>query len=237
MNEIIESRSSAIPVVTGSASAGGLQHYRGMIDLILPEDRFAFAGTLMQMHRDRKRVFVDRFGWKLASPGSWLEVDQFDNEQAVYLVAADTSGQHQASVRLLPSTQPHMLLSIFAGLCAEGAPVGEDCWEVSRLVTSPANACGTSVLKVHRLLALALVEFASLNDIRSYTLVTESNRVPALLSVGWTVRPLGLPKAHLGQELQALQILVAPDTLSLMRRKLHLSTPVLRRRPVNREAA
>lgn len=208
-----------------------------MIDLVLPEDRLAFAGSLMQMHRDRKEVFVDRFGWKLPSPGSWLEVDQFDNEHAVYLIASDTSGQHQASVRLLPSTQPHMLASMFGNLCADGVPVGDDCWEVSRLVTAPANACGMSVVKVHRLLALALVEFASLNRIRRYTLVAESNRVPALLSVGWAVRPLGLPTSQLGQELQALQILIAPDTLSLMRRKLNLYEPILRRQATDRKAA
>lgn len=208
-----------------------------MIDLILPEDRFAFAGTLMQMHRDRKQVFVDTLGWKLPSSGSWLEVDQFDNEHAVYLVATDERGQHKASVRLIPSTQPHMLQSIFSGLCVDGVPVAEDCWEVSRLVTSPVDSCGTSVVKVHRLLALALVEFASLNDIRRYTLVAEAHRVPALLSVGWSVRPLGLPMPQLGQELQALEVVVASDTLSRMRRKLRISAPVLRRSPAVREAA
>ena len=208
-----------------------------MIDVILPEDRFAFADTLIEMHRDRKQVFVDRFGWKLPSSDSWLEVDQFDNDHAVYLVAKDSNGRHGASVRLIPSTRPHMLDSIFAALCADGVPIGDDCWEISRLVTSPADASGTSVLKTHRLLALALVEFASLNQIRRYTLVAEANRVPALLSVGWTVRPLGLPIPQGDEQLQALQILIAPDSLSLMRRKLNLNGPVLRRRATERKAA
>jgi acyl-homoserine lactone synthase len=121
-----------------------------------------------------------------------------------------------------------MLASLFSALCAGEVPIAPDCWEVSRLLTSPTSARGTSVLKVHRLLALAMVEFAALNHIRRYTLVTEPHRVPALLSVGWTVRPLGLPARHFGQELQALEILITPRTLAAMRDKSRMRNPVLR---------
>ncbi len=51
-----------------------------MIDLVLPEARIVFAASLMQMHQDRKRVFVDRLGWDLPARGSWIEVDEFHNE-------------------------------------------------------------------------------------------------------------------------------------------------------------
>ena len=57
------------------------------VDVIFPDNRFDFAAPLMQMHRDRKRVFVDTLGWKLASACSWLEVDDFDDHRAIYLLA------------------------------------------------------------------------------------------------------------------------------------------------------
>jgi len=78
------------------------------------------------------------------------------------------------------------------------------------------------------MLALALLEFAGLNGIKSYSLVTEAHRVPALLSVGWDVRPLGLPALCMGQDLQALEIVVHPDSLSLMRRRFGIEERVLR---------
>lgn len=209
----------------------------GTIDLVLPEARLRFAGALMQMHHDRKQVFIDRFGWQLPIAGSWLEVDQFDNEYAVYLLARGSDGAHEGSLRLLPSTRPHMLSSVFSRLCPGGAPVGPDCWEVSRLVANPAGGPGTSLLKVHRYLAVALVEFAELNGIRRYTLVAESARVPALLSVGWRVFPLGLPTEIDGTELQALQISIRPDTLPAMRRRLRVPGPVLRFDARERRAA
>src|SRR3954468_3535603 len=102
-----------------------------MIDLVLPEARFRFAGPLMEMHRDRKQVFVDLLGWSLPALGSWIEVDQFDNDHAVYLLARQ-HGSHQGSVRLLPSTGSTMLASLFGDLCPDGVPVGEDVWEISR---------------------------------------------------------------------------------------------------------
>jgi acyl-homoserine lactone synthase len=182
----------------------------------------------MEMHHDRKQVFVDRFGWRLPAKGSWLEVDQFDDDYAIYLLARSPEGRHRGSVRLLPSSRPHMLNSLFSQLCPAGVPSGDDCWEISRLVTSPADASGNTVLKVHRLLALALVEFALDNGIARYTLVAEAHRVPALLSVGWPVTPLGLPTMVDGEQLQALQIHLEPATLCEMRRRLRIEQPVLR---------
>jgi N-acyl-L-homoserine lactone synthetase len=208
-----------------------------MIDLVLPEARLGFAAALMEMHHDRKQVFVDRFGWRLPAKGSWLEVDQFDNDYAVYLLARSPEGRHRGSVRLLPSSRPHMLASLFSHLCPGGVPDGDDCWEISRLVTRPAGASGTTVLRVHRLLALALVEFASVNSIRRYTLVAETCRVPALLSVGWRVLPLGLPTMVNGEQLQALQIDLHPGTLEEMRRRLRIAEPVLRMIEPTRRAA
>jgi acyl-homoserine lactone synthase len=208
-----------------------------MIDLVLPESRLGFAAALMEMHHDRKQVFVDRFGWRLPAKGSWLEVDQFDDDYAIYLLARSPEGRHRGSVRLLPSSRPHMLSSLFSHLCPGGVPSGDDCWEISRLVTRPADASGTTILRIHRLLALALVEFAEANGISRYTLVAEAHRVPALLSVGWSVIPLGLPTRVDGEELQALQIELPPGSLGDMRSRLRIGEPVLRVLEAPRRAA
>ena len=198
------------------------------VDVIFPDNRFDFAAPLMQMHRDRKRVFVDTLGWKLASACSWLEVDDFDDHRAIYLLARSAmTGDHEGSVRLLPTTGPHMLTALFQDLCAGPLPTGDDVWEISRLVSRPQDIAGASVIKVHRLLSLALVEFALLNGITRYTLVTEAHRVPALLSVGWPVTPLGLPTQWMEQDLQALQINVSPAILARMRDRLRIPRAVL----------
>ena len=208
-----------------------------MIDLILPDARLGFAQPLIQMHQDRKLVFVDQLGWRLPVRGSWLEVDEFDNELAVYLMARSPDGSHQGSLRLLPTVSRNMLGSLFHKLCVQKPPEREDCWEISRLVTRPLGAPGMSVLKVHRLLALALIEFAQLNAISAYTLVIDADRVPLVLSLGWKVRPLGLPTCLEGKTLQALQICIEASSLARMRAKYRADGPVLRVSPLGRKAA
>ena len=198
-----------------------------MIDLINPGERQLFASSLLQMYHDRKRVFVDELGWQLKNRGSWLELDDFDNEAAVYLMARDAeTGAHRGSVRLLPTMGPHMMDGVFPDLCAEGVLRSPSCWEISRLVASVEGKAGTRLLRVHRLLALSLVEFAMLNDIDSYVLVAESQRVPALLTVGWRVTPLSLPTEFDGQMIEALKIHIEPDTLVAMRARLGYDSSV-----------
>jgi len=192
-----------------------------MIDLIFPEDRGQFASPLLQMYHDRKRVFIDELGWRLKSPGSWLELDDYDNEAAVYLLARDPeTGDHLGSVRLLPTTSSHMMEGVFPDLCMEGPIRSESTWEISRLVASINGKAGTRLLRVHRMLALSIVEFALLNNIDSYVLVAESPRVPALLSVGWSVTPLSLPTEHDGEMIEALKIEIDEQTLPRMRKRL-----------------
>ena len=183
--------------------------------------------ALRNMFEARKRVFVDALGWQLRAPGSWLEVDEFDTEHAVYLIATGQSGGHEASLRLLPTERPHMMSEIFPNLCPGGVERSARTWEISRLVTSPDLPRGTSVFAMHRRLAVALLEFALLNDIERYVLVAEPRRVPALLSVGWDVDPLSFPVDYEGAQIQALSIHVRENTLAEMRARFGMHGAVL----------
>ncbi|HEV2747193.1 MAG TPA: acyl-homoserine-lactone synthase [Allosphingosinicella sp.] len=197
-----------------------------MIDVVDPESRWRFSQPLMEMYHHRKRVFVDQLGWDLPSAGSWLEVDEFDHDSAVYLLARnEADGAHLGSVRLLPTTGPHMLTSIFSELCPVGAPQGPDCWEISRLVTNPGTVRGATCVRVHRMLARGLVEFARLNGIRRFTLVAEVSRVPALLAIGWAVSPISLAAVVDGETLQALQIEIEHDTVEKLARRCNYERP------------
>ena len=191
------------------------------IRIVRPADRWQFSRPLMEMHRHRKQVFIDALGWELAARGSWIEVDEFDNDYAVYVMAISADGdRHLGSVRLLPTTQPHMLTTVFDGLCPGGAPNGADVWEISRFVASPDGADGMNIFRIHRLIATALVDFAALNGISRYTLIAESRRVPALLSVGWTVRPISLPTLCGQEHVEAMEIVIDGDSIAGMVRRL-----------------
>jgi N-acyl-L-homoserine lactone synthetase len=196
-----------------------------MIQLIEAADRAAFESQLAEMYRERKRVFVDRLGWEVPVVAGEFEIDQFDTDRAVYVLALDPGGAQLGSARLLPSTGPTLLSEVFPHLCERGVPKGDDVWEITRMCTHPGVA---EAKLVRQKLMVGMVEFALLNGIRRFTLVSHLPYLSALLAIGWDCEPLGLPQEHAGQMVGALVVNVTPDTLSLLRMRANLRGPVLR---------
>lgn len=185
------------------------------------------AALRSAMLKDRKIVLMDRLGWDLQSPDGLHEIDEYDGSDTLYLIVHQPeTGRHLGSVRLLPSTGPHLLGDKFAHLCAEGVPVGPDVCEITRLVTAPGLS-RAEALQVRRQLSIALFEHALDNGITRYTMVTHLPWLPSLLSIGWDAEPLGLPHGDGVNAVAALQIFVDETTLQRLRTAWAIARPVL----------
>lgn len=189
------------------------------IERMAPACATRFSGIAAQMHRDRKKVFVDQLGWNVPVVADEFEVDQFDDEHATYLVVTDgeAAPRHLGSVRLLASVREHILGDIFPELCMGDVPRGEDIYEITRLCIAPDLNGWRSLMDVRRQLAIGLTEYALLNDITRYTLVCLAEHLPQVLAFGWDVEPLGLPRPIEGQMLCAAQVNVTAATLERLR--------------------
>lgn len=186
-----------------------------------------------KMWEDRKRVFVDTLGWDVPIVDNAFEIDQFDDEHAVYLVVSDQlRTRHLASVRLLPSQRAHILGDIFPQLCAGPVPRGEDIWEITRLCMSPAISPLRQAMMLRRELAVGLVEFALAHGIRQFTQVHLAAHLPQLLAVGWDCEPIGFPVQIDGQMLSASRIDINRATLDRLRTGTGLTRPMLAEAPV-----
>lgn len=97
---------------------------------------------LRAMFEARKRVFVDLLKWDVPVLDGRYEVDQFDDEHAVYLIVADQQGEHAGSARLLKSIRPHILDTLFPGLCAAPPPRASDVLEITRGSHASAPSSG-----------------------------------------------------------------------------------------------
>lgn len=174
-----------------------------------------FKNHLDEMHRHRKSLFVDTLKWSVPIVDGIYEIDQFDSESAVYiLVLDDASRRHLGSVRLLPSTKPHLLDSIFPDLVAGAVPRGGDIYEITRLCAAPRLGAAAR-LEVRNAIATALVEFGLLYGIRRYTCIAEMSWLSQILAMGWECEPLGPNRVHDGAHLGALAIDIIPATLQL----------------------
>lgn len=170
---------------------------------------------LRAMFEARKRVFVDLLKWDVPVLDGRYEVDQFDDERAEYLIVGDGDGRHLASARLLPTTRPHILDSLFPQLTATAIPRGPQVREITRFCLDPRTGA-LARLEARNVLVSALVGHALANGIDTYTGVAELGWYQQILAFGWRCRPLGLPQVVDGRTLGALAIAITPETPALL---------------------
>lgn len=169
---------------------------------------------------------IDRLGWDGQSPDGRYQHDRYDADDTLSLIVwqAET-GRQLGSVRLLPSTRPHLLHDSFAHLCADTVPVADDIWEITRFVTAP-GLDWNEALQVRRQLAVALFEHGLGAGISRYTMVTQLPWLPGLLGIGWDAEPLGLPHGEGRDAVAALSIRVNRCTLARLRAAWNLPDAV-----------
>lgn len=173
--------------------------------------------VLRRMFEARKAVFVDLLGWDVPVLDGKYEVDQFDDEHARYVVLADADLNHLGSARLLPTTRPHILDTIFPALCAGPVPKGEGVFEITRFCLDRRSNSSERRL-VRDQLVTALTQHALANDIRSYTGVADHGWLGQVLQFGWKARPLGQPLAGRDRGLGALRIDIDVGTPACLKR-------------------
>lgn len=166
---------------------------------------------LQSMFADRKLLFFDLFGWDVPVVDGQYEIDQFDNADTIYLIVADDDGGHAASIRLSPSTRPHMLGTLFPHLCPLGVPADDVTWESTRLCL-PQRHGAERRRELRNMLFSAMVDVALDRGIERYTGVIPDPFRKEVLSLGWQAEPLGPAVRIPGGPIGAFLIHVGPDT-------------------------
>jgi len=171
---------------------------------------------LQSMFADRKRLFVDLFGWDVPVVDGEYEIDQFDDNHTVYVIAVDTNGEHEASIRLCPSVRPHMLGALFPHLCPLGVPADETTWETTRLCL-PQRHGALRRRELRNALFSAVIDFALSRGIERLTGIIPAPFRKELLAMGWQAEPLGPAVNIPGGPIGAFMVHVRPDTPERLR--------------------
>lgn len=183
-----------------------------MLRLIDRRNIEKFPELVRSMHVDRKRLFVDVFGWNLAHENG-EERDAFDDESAEYLVLSDDQDRHVASLRFLRTDRPHLLDTVFPELCETAIPRGTGVREITRLCLPLRKR---DRIEARNILACAIIDYARVAGVTSYTAVCHMAFLSELLSAGWRCTPLGLPQQAGGAPAGAVEIHMDDDTPSLL---------------------
>ena len=168
-----------------------------MIYLVDHRNRDEFSAQLEEMYRIRHRVYVDKRGWKDLTQEDKREVDQFDNEDALYLLRLDDEGRVSAGIRLIPTTKPHLMRDVFPHIVTWGRiPNSEQVYEITRYFVSDDITDMNEINKASGALLIALFEYGFAKGLTHYSVVCDTFFLPSLLNLDPGTHPLGLPTPY-----------------------------------------
>ena len=203
-----------------------------MIRIVTAGNHGTHARALLEMHRQRKAVFVDRLGWDLAVTGD-LEIDVYDGRHALYLLSME-KGRLLSSARLLPTIRPHLMSDHFAHLCLYGVPCGPGIWEASRFCVDPAITERAARRTQLGLIIAGILETGLARSIDRVIFVAGSALLPLALDAGWDARLLGPPSHDGGDRITAVAAEITQAGLAAVRRRYALEGCIIR--PARRKA-
>jgi len=161
-----------------------------MIDVVTAGNAHLFQSELRSYCELRYEVFVNRLKWELDCDID-DERDQFDDDEAVYLLRSNGRGQVIAGARMLRTDIPSLLTDVFPYLVDGPMPRSPSIWEVTRLVVDHrkervegcGNVCGQ--------LLCGLLEFGDDYGLSHLVSVSDTRIERILRRAGWATRRLG----------------------------------------------
>ncbi len=154
------------------------------------------AFLLEQTYRLRHDVYVRERGWKAIERTDGREIDQFDNDNAVYLIW-ENAGRVLGAGRFIPTDKPHLMSELFAHT-ATFAPVPRrrDVWEITRLfsVRDPSGVIKRNTV-IGDLLC-GMFEMGLHHKLEAISVVCDTFFLPRFLEQDIKATPLGLPTPY-----------------------------------------
>jgi len=188
-----------------------------MIHLINSSNQHLYGRELDEFHRERHRQFVIERGWPLLSVDGG-EYDDYDDDNALYLVGLGCRIRTTAQGGVLPDVFPHLIADSEPSVKEPGT------FECTRYF-STSSARGRRGFEARSKLHLAMIELVRdmgghrLLGFVDLSLLTHLRRFSGL-----RIRPVGLPAPYDGGVTIAFEIGVEEDDLRTTRSLLQIPT-------------
>lgn len=200
-----------------------------MIKIVTSENRALYKLELLEMHKQRKAVFVDELKWPLECD-SGLEIDQYDDDRAIYLLHCD-GNRLRASVRLLPTVTPHLMADFYPFLCANGVPQGPQIAEITRFCPHPDTLGSIERPRLVRTMVAGVLEAGLLFGFTQLSFVASESLKRVVSKAGWQLNPIGPVYQDTTGPVTACLADVTPEGLRHVRARHRLVSPITRYEP------
>ncbi len=164
------------------------------IHVVSNENASQHADELQAYFRLRHLIYVEERGWHDLRREDGLERDQFDNDNAVHLLAI-RSHEVVGGSRMIRMSHPTLLSEVFPRLVQRGElPRDHASMEWTRMFVAPAHRTGHGSRSVAGALLCGGMEYCLAVNARQVGGVMDTFWLPLWQRFGWKTRHLGLPE-------------------------------------------
>ncbi len=169
-----------------------------MILTLTLRDRGSHAALFSEYFRLRHDVFVKGRGWSLPTTNG-MEIDQYDDNDAVYFLDVGEQERIQAAIRITPTIKSSLIADYFPHLVENGqSPRSPSIYECTRyIVIPPRKSRDDNRLAKGRIIA-AMLGWSIDHGLTYLQTVIDSVALPTYLELTPRTMPLGLPHPYGG---------------------------------------
>ncbi len=169
-----------------------------MVIVLQGKDRRHQQKYFDQLFRLRHQIFVKGRGWSLPSVND-REIDQYDVDDAVYLLDLDEDDFIQGSVRMTPSERCSLLADYFPHLIeSDASPRSPLVYECTRYIVLPSHKSRESNRAAKARLLGAAVEWSLDHGLSYLQTVIDSVTLSSFVEMTPQTIPLGLSHPYGG---------------------------------------
>jgi len=169
-----------------------------MYKIIFGYERDKYFSLFESMFRLRHQVFVLNRQWSLASRNG-LEIDEYDNEDAVYFLSLDEDERIEACARMTPSARSSLLADYFPHLNeTPDASRSDKIYEATRYIVQPQVKSHQAIRDAKARLIIPLVEWCYEKELSHLQAVVDFGALGSFVEMTLQTQPLGMPHPYGG---------------------------------------
>lgn len=162
------------------------------VHVVRRDNAHLYAAELEQNWRGRYQACVLERGWKNLERPDGRDIDQFDTDETIHLLAIDAK-RVIGGIRLCPSTSPTLLSEVFPYMSETPLFAAPDIYELTRIWVAREKRGKDIRPKVESFVTAASMECALALGLSKVRCMIEPWRIARNLNLGWTLRALGPP--------------------------------------------
>jgi N-acyl-L-homoserine lactone synthetase len=165
-----------------------------MLHVVAKDNRALYEREIAEFHRLRTAVFVEELGWRIPVQPGRLEIDQYDDDRAVYGFSFDAAQQLTMACRYRPTDDRSLLMDVFSHALASGEPdpTGPGVWEITRGICLESGGARHNQRRRACQMITPLELCRATGGTRCIAFA-EVRLLPLFIQMGWRVRLLGDP--------------------------------------------